>query len=410
MPTASDLVTDLPADFEIFGQAVATSMADLLGGTTGQVLSKASNTDMDFTWVTSDDANAIQNAIVDAKGDLIAASAADTPARLAVGNNGETLVADSSTSTGLRYQGSIAGGRNFCINGGFDVWQRSTSSSSNNGYFTADRWAQYNAAGSGTYAQTTSVPAGQRYAMRFTSSADGTLPGIYMAFETSDVVRLAGQTVTVSAWLKSSGSIAGNIQLNSATGTDQAWNTTFTLVSTTSVTTSTSWVRYSGQFAIPSNATSLRLDIYSGAVANAGTFEIAGVQMELGSVATNFSRAGGTIQGELAACQRYYYFLASGADTHFANGNYNTGSLLRAMISFPVAMRTTPSVVATSGTDFYQAMSFATADNFNSVNFGNGNPNGVSIFNNTEISGTGGQGCIVKTNNASASVAFSAEL
>jgi hypothetical protein len=39
MPTASDLVTDLPADFEVFGQAVATSMADLLGGTTGQVLS-----------------------------------------------------------------------------------------------------------------------------------------------------------------------------------------------------------------------------------------------------------------------------------------------------------------------------------------------------------------------------------
>ena len=103
MPTASDLVTDLPADFETFGQAVATSMADLLGGTSGQVLSKASNTDMDFTWVTSDDANAIQNAIVDAKGDLIAASAADTPARLAVGNNGETLIADSTASTGLKW-------------------------------------------------------------------------------------------------------------------------------------------------------------------------------------------------------------------------------------------------------------------------------------------------------------------
>jgi hypothetical protein len=54
MPTATDLVTDLPADFEIFGQAVATSMADLLGGTTGQILAKASNTNMDFTWVTND--------------------------------------------------------------------------------------------------------------------------------------------------------------------------------------------------------------------------------------------------------------------------------------------------------------------------------------------------------------------
>jgi hypothetical protein len=79
-------------------------MADLLGGTTGQVLSKASNTDMDFTWVTSDDANAIQNAIVDAKGDLISATGSDVPARLAVGANGEMLVADSSTSTGLDWK------------------------------------------------------------------------------------------------------------------------------------------------------------------------------------------------------------------------------------------------------------------------------------------------------------------
>ena len=54
MPTNTDLVTDLPADFEVFGQAVATSMGDLLGGTTGQILAKATNTDMDFTWITND--------------------------------------------------------------------------------------------------------------------------------------------------------------------------------------------------------------------------------------------------------------------------------------------------------------------------------------------------------------------
>jgi hypothetical protein len=110
MPTASDLVTDLPADFETFGQAVATSMADLLGGTTGQVLSKASNTDMDFTWVTSDDANAIQNTIVDAKGDIIAATANDTPARLAVGANNTVLTADSSTATGLKWATPVTSG------------------------------------------------------------------------------------------------------------------------------------------------------------------------------------------------------------------------------------------------------------------------------------------------------------
>jgi len=54
MPTPTDLVTDLPADFEVFGQAVDTTMADLKGGTSGQILSKASNTDMDFTWITND--------------------------------------------------------------------------------------------------------------------------------------------------------------------------------------------------------------------------------------------------------------------------------------------------------------------------------------------------------------------
>jgi hypothetical protein len=79
-------------------------MADLLGGTTGQVLSKASNTDMDFSWVAQDDSNAIQNAIVDAKGDLIAASAADTPARLAVGTSGYVLSPNSGETTGLKWQ------------------------------------------------------------------------------------------------------------------------------------------------------------------------------------------------------------------------------------------------------------------------------------------------------------------
>jgi hypothetical protein len=54
MPTNTDLVTDLPADFEVFGQAVATSMADLLGGTSGQILSKATNADMDFAWIAND--------------------------------------------------------------------------------------------------------------------------------------------------------------------------------------------------------------------------------------------------------------------------------------------------------------------------------------------------------------------
>jgi len=102
-PDDTDLVKDGAAAIRTLGNAIDTSMGDLLGGTTGQVLSKASNTDMDFTWVAQDDSNAIQNAIVDAKGDLIAATAADTPARLAVGTNGYGLTADSAESTGLKW-------------------------------------------------------------------------------------------------------------------------------------------------------------------------------------------------------------------------------------------------------------------------------------------------------------------
>jgi hypothetical protein len=104
-PDDTDLVKDGAAAIRTLGNAIDTSMGDLLGGTTGQVLSKNSNTNMDFTWVTSDDANAIQNTIVDAKGDLISATGSDVPARLAVGANNLVLTADSSTATGLKYTG-----------------------------------------------------------------------------------------------------------------------------------------------------------------------------------------------------------------------------------------------------------------------------------------------------------------
>jgi hypothetical protein len=96
MPTSSSLVTNLPADFNTFGQGVDTSLQDLLGGTTGQVLSKTSATNMDFTWVTPTDQTPLTT-----KGDLFTFSTVD--ARLGVGTNGQTLVADSTASTGLKW-------------------------------------------------------------------------------------------------------------------------------------------------------------------------------------------------------------------------------------------------------------------------------------------------------------------
>ena len=103
IPQSTDLVKDGATAIAALGQDIDTAFIDLKGGTTGQVLAKASGTDLDFSWVAQDDSNAIQNAIVDAKGDLIAATAADTPARLAVGTNGQILTADSTASTGLAW-------------------------------------------------------------------------------------------------------------------------------------------------------------------------------------------------------------------------------------------------------------------------------------------------------------------
>jgi len=205
MPTASDLVTDLPADFEVFGQAVDTSLADLKGGTTDQVLAKNSNTDMDFKWVTSDDANAIQNSIVDAKGDLIAASANDTPARLAVGTNGQVLTADSTAATGLKWA---------TASGGFPAWTSYTPTvTASSGSITT-----YSAAG--WYSQSgKTVVAQARVTITTVGTAAGTmvvtLP-ITAATGTSKEwigAALEGQTTGNSGWASVlSGATAVNIR------------------------------------------------------------------------------------------------------------------------------------------------------------------------------------------------------
>lgn len=112
-PDDTDLVKDGAAAIRTALGGVDTSFVDLKGGTTGQVLAKASATDLDFTWAT--DASGIPATIFDAKGDIIAASAADTAARLAVGTNNTVLTADSSTATGLKWAAPAATGASWSL-------------------------------------------------------------------------------------------------------------------------------------------------------------------------------------------------------------------------------------------------------------------------------------------------------
>lgn len=127
-PDDTDLVKDGALAMRTLGNSIDSSFVDLKGGTTGQVLSKASNTDLDFTWVAVDPLT-----ILDAKGDLISATAADTPARLAVGTNGQVLTADSTTSTGLKWATPSSGSLTLVTNSSFT----STATHSVNNCFTS---------------------------------------------------------------------------------------------------------------------------------------------------------------------------------------------------------------------------------------------------------------------------------
>jgi hypothetical protein len=378
MPTSTDLVTDLPADFETFGQAVATSMADLLGGTTGQVLSKASNTNMDFTWVTSDDANAIQNAIVDAKGDLIAASANDTPARLAVGANGETLVADSSTSTGLRYTAGTVQA-NPVLNSSFQVWQRGTSIS-NFGFFTlytADRWSFLSVNSGRTISRqltndTTNLPFIQYCArvQRDSGNTDTTYMQFANGFETINTIPFKGKTITFSFYARKGANYSQSAdklraRIITGTGTDQNVNSggytgAVDLLDFDATLTST-WQRFQGTVSVPTTVNEMATAFTAYPTGTAGAndwFEVTGVQVDIGSVALPFRTNQPTFATELAACQRYYYDSRDGSNQPFS-GYSNSTDYLLANVRYPVTMRTAPSVTIgqASGSNYVRRIS-----------------------------------------------------
>jgi hypothetical protein len=312
------------------------------------------------------------NSPLTAKGDLFTFSTGS--AKLAVGSNGDTLVADSAATTGLRWTENYAAGKNKIINGDFFWNQRNFSSTTTSGTYGFDRWLFTNVGGTGTYsAQTFTLGAapvagyeGKNFASVQTSgqSAVGDVTIFRQYIES--VRTFAGQTVTVSFWAKSaSGTPKVAVELAQTFGTGGSGSSDVTTY-LGQATLSTSWTRFSFTVALPSIAgktfganpdDTLRLNLFASAGSNfdartgtlgiqTNTFSFWGAQVEAGSVATAFQTATGTIQGELAACQRYYW-RSSNTETFARHGNGAFGSTTSGfvIVAHPVPMRIAPTSI-----------------------------------------------------------------
>jgi hypothetical protein len=272
---------------------------------------------------------AISSSVVTTKGDLIVGTGSGTVVRQGVGADGSYLVADSTQNDGVNWAGpSFVGAKNFVVNGGFDFWQRGTTFASPLPSYTADRFAATASAGGVTYSvsRVASFLTGSQYALRVQRAAGQTgTPTFFLGvgFETIDIIKLQGKTVTWSFYVQagsnysSSGSVLG-ASFYTGTGIDQGpfvGHTGEVTQVNASQVISTTGTRYSYTFTVPTNATSARFNLAMPTTGTAGAndyYDITNMQLEIGSVATPFSRAGGTIAGELAACQRYYWRAIAG--------------------------------------------------------------------------------------------------
>jgi hypothetical protein len=411
MPTSTDLVTDLPADFETFGQAVATSMADLLGGTTGQILAKASNTNMDFTWTTPN------------PGDITAVTAGT--GITGGGTSGDVTVSFDQANFG---GGQFAAGKNKIINGNFAIAQRGTTFSNPNGdTYTLDRFRIfYNGTGATrTVSQQTFTPgaapvAGYESAsfFRYATTVAGTgNTGNIVGTRVEDVRTLAGQTATFSFWIKSSNLTAiTSLEINQNFGSGGSASVG-QLVTLSTTTISSSWTRITGTLSMASLTgktigTSSYLDIVLTWGGGVGTIDTWGWQLEAGSVATPFQTAsGGSPQAELAMCQRYYYSTGTGLGNPLAMAAGFSLTQAFGVFRFPVTMRTAPTLVQVTGTNYYNLLGNGTSDAFDSfAAITDSNVNGCRLDVTSGIAAVPGYSYWFTFNNAAANVAFSAEL
>jgi hypothetical protein len=349
------------------------------------------------------------------KGDLVPGTGSGTFARLAVGNNGETLVADSSTSTGLRYQATNAAGKNCIINGGMDIFQR-TSFATFNAY-ALDRWYIGSSQNATVTQSTAKVTPNSQYMMLMTASATQQIFA-YQAVETKNAIYYAGKTVTLSSYAAGLTTTTNlNMALSYSTSTDNSVSGTWTDITASSgnpdLTLSGTVTRWSATYAIPSTAKSLRVAFVNNAAnitVGQGIY-LGDVQLEVGSVATAFSRAGATIQGELAACQRYYErIVAQSAYGRLAGGGVAASTTQAyCFVPFKVQKRSSASsTIDTGGTIFaYDGSANPTVTSITMDNTGDWGANialngtGYTQFRNVQL---------LANNSTTAYIGFSAEL
>jgi hypothetical protein len=315
--------------------------------------------------------------IFTAKGSIAAATAASTPANVAVGTNGQVLTADSTAATGVAWAtpsggSSYVAGKNAWYNSAFDIWQRGTSSTGTAYNYTADRWLNYRGAfaAGATFSRVASTQTGFQYALKTQRDLANTGTDVLhlrQALETTDSLRFASQTITVSFYAKAGANFSPTSSILVSTiyqgeGTDQATNNMTGWTSVTAIaqnnTLTTSWQRFTQTTTISSAKTQIGIAFTYTPVGIAGaddSYQITGVQIETAATASGFSRQTGSIQEELAACQRYYEkSYAQGTAPATASSTANSelfmalvalsGSNLRQMSRFKVVKRTAPTV------------------------------------------------------------------
>jgi hypothetical protein len=252
-------------------------------------------------------------------------------------------------------------GKNAVINGALQVWQRGTTFPFAGQVFTADRFycTRAGAAG-GTASRQTSGLTGFNYSIRVQRDSGNTSTSpLYLAYnlETANSYRFAGQSITFSFYAKAGAnysSVGGGLTaiVQSGTGVDQSVNTGFTgsvNVINSTATLTTSWQRFSFTGTVGSTATQLGFYFQASMAGTAGAndwFEVTGVQLELGAKATPFATAsGGSIQGELAMCQRYYVrTLSNQLSSNYGLGLGNSATQTYFQVNVP-EMRVSPTVI-----------------------------------------------------------------